>query len=128
MGMIKKSAQKPGPLEESKPVGRPSSKRTLIITIKSADTLDAIKKDDIALAIEKSIQNALPGRKVYVQTKQRLDKTGIPYDFNSVLNIIRIDSYPIKFNWELRDYITNFIIDAKGKEDYKFTLILPKEM
>lgn len=113
---------------QKNPVGRPPAKKCLIITIKSADTLEGIKQGDIALAIERAIQLALPGRKIQVQTGQRLDKTNIPYDFNTVLNIIRIDNHPVKFNWELRDYMTNFLIMTKGKEDFRFTLNLPKEL
>ena len=115
---------------QKRSVGRPSSKNEVDVVIKSYQSLEALRKGDIALAIEDALSKVLPRKvKVYVQTKQRLDnlqrEQGVNYDGFAVLNLIRLNGNVLKFPWELNDYITNFLIITQGKEDFFFTLKIP---
>lgn len=106
--------------------GRPPLKNTVKVTILASETALGLSKNDLAIGVESALKRSFPGVKIIVQTTQRLQKMGIAYDFYGINDIIRLNGYPLKFPWELRDYMTNFASYTKGTEDFSFDLKIPK--
>ena len=105
--------------------GRPLTKK-ITVFISKEDIVSALRKGDIAEAIEKGLQKSFPEKKIYVQTVDRLEKAGVNYDpHTGVNNIVFIDDMPNKFNWQLRYFVTDFIVLTKGKKDFKFQMVVP---
>lgn len=114
--------------ENGRKGGRPAL-NTFMVNIDKVDIEAAIKKDDLAEAIEKGFRKRFPNLKVYVQTTKRLERAGVNYDpYTGTNNLVMLNNCPIKFPWELRYFMGDFVTLTKGKKDFCFQIRIPKEI